>query len=209
MTGAFTGWLAANPEPAVNKLMHQVGALDESIDIINHEYFYRLEENGKAVNMYRDVDRLEKHLIDVSPEDKPLIRELCKAIRTLGKLDMPLDKPMDMYSALDNLKMVPKMLPLIPLMNKYSAITIGDLANKFKNPLLQNAFKQSYPSYISAFIMLMVFSSLNSGDSGIPLGGSKKLAERMAQKYVSLGGKIHYRLSNRQNQSIQTGKPLA
>jgi phytoene desaturase len=187
-------WLVGSkPGTAVNKLMREVGALDDSVDIVNHEYFYRVEENGIAVNMYRNVDRLEKHLMEISPQDEPLIREVCKAIRTLGKLDMPLDKPMDMYSAIDNLKMVPKMLPFMSLLNKYSAITIGDLANKFKHPLLQNAFKQAYPHYISAFILLMILSSLNSGDSGLPMGGSKKLAERIAQKYVSLGGKIHYR----------------
>jgi phytoene desaturase len=187
-------WLVGSkPGTAVNKLMHEVGALDDYVDIVNHEYFYRVEENGIAVNMYRNVDRLEKHLIEISPEDEPLIHEICKAIRAIGKMNMPIDKPMDMYSTLDNLKMVPKMLPLMPLLKKYSAITIGELASKFKHLLLQNAFKQSYPSYLSAFILLMVFSSLNSGDSGLPLGGSKKLAERMAQKYVSLGGKIHYR----------------
>ena len=187
-------WLVGSkPGTSVNKLMHQVGALDDSIGIINHEYFYRIEENGIIVNMYRNVDRLEKHLVEISPQDEPLIRETCKAIRALGKLDMPLDKPMDMYSTLDNLKMVPKMLPFMSLMKKYSAITIGDLANKFKHPLLQNAFKQGYPSNLSAFILLMIFSSLNLGDSGLPMGGSKKLAERMAQRYVSLGGKIHYR----------------
>ena len=172
--------------------MRQVGALDDSVDIVNHEYFYRVEENGEAVNMYRNIDRLEEHLIEISPEDKPLIREVCKAIRAIGKLDIPVDKPMDMYSALDNLKMIPKMLPFMPLLKKYSAITVGDLANKFKHPLLQNAFKQAYPSYLSAILVPMLFSSLNSGDSGLPMGGSKKFAERIAQKYVSSGGKIYY-----------------
>ena len=103
--------------------------------------------------------------------------------------------------------MFPKMLPIMSLMNKYSAMTVGDLANKFKHPLLQNAFKQSYPPYISAIIMIMIFSSLNSGDSGLPIGGSKKLAERMAKKYISLGGKIHYRQQLTKSK-FKTAKPL-
>ena len=90
-------WLVGSKSgTSVNKLLHQVGALDDSVDIVNHEYFYRVEEKGKALNMYRNVDRLEKHLIEISPEDEPLISEVCKAIRTFGKLEMPLDKPMDM-----------------------------------------------------------------------------------------------------------------
>ena len=105
-------WLVGSKSgTSVNKLLHQVGALDDSVDIVNHEYFYRVEEKGKALNMYRNVDRLEKHLIEISPEDEPLISEVCKAIRALGKLEMPLDKPMDMYSTIDNLKMLPKILP--------------------------------------------------------------------------------------------------
>ncbi len=185
-------WLVGSKAgTAVNQLMYQVGALDDSVGIINHEYFYRIEDGGEAVNMYRDVNRLEEHLIAVSPQDEPLIREVCKAIRALGKLDMPIDKPMEMYSTFDNLKMVPKMLPFMSLMKKYSAITIGELADQFKHPLIKNAFKQGYPSNLSALILLMIFSSLNSGDSGLPMGGSKKLAERMEKKYISLGGKIH------------------
>jgi phytoene desaturase len=142
--------------------------------------------------MYRNVDRLEEHLIETSPQDEPLIRETCKAIRALGKLDMPIDKPMDMYSTLDNFKMIAKMLPFMSLMKKYNSITIEDFAEKFKHSLLRDAFKQSYPKQLAAILLLMIFSSLNSGDSGIPLGGSKKFAERIAKRYTSLGGKIHY-----------------
>ena len=79
-------------------------------------------------------------------------------------------------------------------MNKYSAITVGELASKFKHPLLQNAFKQAYPRLPKRIHPAGgFFFAFNSGDSGLPMGGSKKLAERMAKKYISLGGKIHYR----------------
>jgi phytoene dehydrogenase-like protein len=142
--------------------------------------------------MYRSVDRLEQHMLEISPQDEPLIREMCGVIRKLGKMDMPIDKPMDMYSALDNLKMMPKMLPLLSLMRKYSSLTIGTFAEQFKNPLLRNAFKMSYPNELIAILPMMILSSLNAGDSGVPIGGSKKFAERIAKRYTSLGGKIHY-----------------
>jgi phytoene dehydrogenase-like protein len=186
-------WLVGSkPGTPVNTLMHTVGALDETVGIVNHEYFYCAEENGETVYMYRNVDRLEKHLLAVSPQDEKLIRETCKAIKALGKLEMPLDKPAELYSTADNLKMLPKIFPYMGLMRKYSSVTIEEFANQFKHPLIQNAFKQGYPTNLSALVLLMIFSSLNQGDSGLPLGGSKKLAERMAQKYASLGGKIHY-----------------
>jgi phytoene desaturase len=186
-------WLVGSkPGTPVNKLLREIGALDDSIGIVNNEYFYRAEADGQTVNMYTNVDRLEAHLTELSPQDAPLIRDMCKAIRTIGKLDMPIDKPMEMYSAFDNLKMLPKMLPVMGLMKKYSAVTIGEFADQFKHPLIRDAFKQSYPNDLIALLPLMIFSSLNDGDSGIPMGGSKKLAQRIAKRYSSLGGKIHY-----------------
>lgn len=185
-------WLVGSkPGTSVNKLLREIGALDDSVGIVNNEYFFRTEADGQAVNMYTNVDRLEQHLTEVSPQDTPLINEMCKAIRTLGKLDMPIDKPRDMYSTLDNLKMLPKMLPVMGLMKKYTALTIGEFADQFKHPLIRDAFKQSYPNDLIALLPLMIFSSLNGGDSGIPMGGSKKLAQRIAKRYTSLGGKIH------------------
>lgn len=205
--GECTGWnrsgyyfdgcihwlLGSKPGTSVNNLFRVIGALDDSVGIVNHEYFFRVEENGQAVNMYRNVDRLEQHLLEISPQDEPLIRETCKAIRTLGKIDMPIDKPADMYSATDNFKMLAKMLPYLSLMRKYSAKTVGEFADKFKHHLLRDAFKQVYPDYLTAILPLMIFASLNSGDAGVPLGGSKKFAERIVMKYTSLGGKIHYK----------------
>jgi hypothetical protein len=155
--------------------MRTVGALDDSVGIVNPEYFYRLEEAGQAINMYRNTDRLEQHLLEISPQDEPLIRELCRAIRAVGKMDMPIDKPADMYSAFDNLKMFAKMLPMLSLIRKYSSINIGEFADKFKSPLLRDMFKTSYPNELIALLPLMILSSLNSGDSGIPMGGSKKI----------------------------------
>ncbi len=154
--------------------------------------FTNSKTTGKTVYMYRDVDRLEKHLTEISPEDAPLIHQTCRAIRRFGKMDIPIDKPVDMYSTLDNLKMLLKMLPVISLMKKYGTITVGNLSKQFKHLLLQEAFSKAYPDYVTAYILLAIFSSLNSGDSGIPVGGSKKLATRIEQKYLSLGGKIHY-----------------
>ncbi len=41
-------WLVGSkPGMPVNKLLREVGALDDSIDIVNNEYFYQLENNGK------------------------------------------------------------------------------------------------------------------------------------------------------------------
>lgn len=186
-------WLVGSrPGTPVNRVWREVGALNDSISIVNHDFFYSFEENGKTLKIYKNVDRYEKHLLEISPEDEPLIREMCKVIRAFTKMEMPIDKPMDMYSWLDKFKMMLKMLPVMSYFKKYGAMTVKDFAEQFKNPLLRNVF-QVYPNKLSSFLPLMINASINSGDSGLPMGGSKKFASRMEQKYYSLGGKIYYR----------------
>jgi phytoene desaturase len=186
-------WLVGSkPGTSLNRVWREVGALDDTIGIVNHDCFSRFEENGEALNTYRNVDRYEKHLLEISPEDEPLIREMCKAIRAFTKMEMPVDKPMDMYSRLDTVKMMLRMLPVMSYFKKYGAMTVKDFAEQFKHPLLRHAF-QVYPNKLSSFVPLMIHSSINSGDSGLPMGGSKRFAGRMEQKYLSLGGKIYYR----------------
>jgi phytoene dehydrogenase-like protein len=197
----------SNPGTALNKLWQQVGALDDTIHIHNHEYFYQYEEKGKNVKIYRDVNRLEKHLLDLAPEDSRLIHEMCKAIRVLKKMEMPVENPMDMASFLDVLKMIDKTVSMMSYYKKYNGITIKDFAEQFKQPVLQRAFQFEIPNRYSAISLLLILAGMNTGDCGWPMGGSKEFTHRMEKKYLSLGGKIHYK-SKIEKINIADGKAM-
>jgi hypothetical protein len=50
-------------------------------------------------------------MIELAPEDRNVIREFASTIRTLRKMDMPVDKAPELYNLIDMLKMV-KMRPM-------------------------------------------------------------------------------------------------
>jgi phytoene desaturase len=183
-------WLTGSRKgTSIRRIWDDTGA----VEIINNDVFVRFELDGRILNIYTDVNKLEKHLLELSPNDKLAIKELCNGVRNFTGIGIPIDKPYDMMSAIDGLKMLPQ-LPKLLKTAKYNNTTMKEFASQFKDPLLRFAFESilyspDYPSL--AFISTL--ASLNDGDGGYPLGGSLALSRRMEKKYQSLGGKVYYK----------------
>lgn len=187
-------WLVGSKKGTpLYKLWETIGALDDSIDIINNDKFISYDSGNSIVHIYRNLDRLEKHLLEVAPEDKKMIIEFCKDAKRVTKLDMPVEKPFDMFTKKDLFKMIFKMLPIAKTMQKYEKISLAELIEKFKNPELKIAIKAMIPSNFKAFALLSTLASMHANDSGWPAGGSLALAKRVADKFLSLEGKINYK----------------
>ena len=187
-------WLMGSKKgTALHKLWETVGALDGSIDIVNNKTFFSYQSGGKIVNIYRDLDRLQEHLLDIAPEDKDFIIEFCRDTKKFIKLDMPVDKPLDMYTKMDLLKLIFKMLPIMGTVQKYEKLSIKELALKIKNPLLRTVFSAMIPENYKATSLPSTLASLHINDSGWPAGGSLALSKRVAKRFEGLGGKIHYK----------------
>lgn len=186
-------WLVGSKSGTdLNKLWLDTGALDDSVKVINHKVFSRYEEDGKAVNFYTDADRLESHLMEIAPEDKKEIKNFIRAVRKMGNFGMPVDKPMDMMTAGDGLKFAAGNLGSFGLLMKYTKMTMGELAQKFKNPLLKRAIKSTMSDYYTSLALLTTLAGMNAGDCGYPEGGSRVMAKRMEKRYLDLGGKVFY-----------------
>ncbi len=71
-------------------------------------------------------------------------------------------------------------------------MTLGELAEKFKNPLLKNALLASAPEDTMAMSFVSAVAGMCAGDHGVPFGGSRAFAERIEKKFISLGGKIFF-----------------
>ena len=187
-------WLTGSgPETSLYKLWRATGALDDSVTVVNHDSFVRYEEDGRAVELYTNADKLEKHLMEISPQDKAEIKKLCKAIRALGEFGMPIDKPMDMMTAGDGIKFAAKAAGKMRMLSRYNKIKVKDLAAQFKEPLIRRALMAAIPGDYVATAIVMTLAGMNAGDGGFPVGGSRAFAKRMEQKYLSLGGKMTYK----------------
>jgi len=176
----------------LNRLWNDIGVLDDSVEIINHEILIRYEDGDKAVDLYTNADKLERHLLNISPQDKRAIKKLCDNIRKIGCIDIPTGRPIDKMKLADGFNFMIKYMGKIMKVKALEKIRIEDYAKEFKEPLLQRFLTLMSPGGTASGIPFMI-SGMHDGDSGYPLGGSRALSRRMEKRYLDLGGKVFYK----------------
>ncbi|MFH0843457.1 MAG: NAD(P)/FAD-dependent oxidoreductase [Bacteroidota bacterium] len=187
-------WLVgSNPESSMYQFWEEAG-IAQGRKIINMDEYMRFESNdGRTVIFYCDVDRLERHLLEVSPSDREAIREFTCGIRMCLSFDAPAG----------NAPFLKRLYGLIRLglnfavngrkFSKYMKITAEEFSSHFRDPLLKAALKEMWMPEFSILFMFFTFAYLHKKNAGYPLGGSTPMSEALEKRYLSLGGKINYR----------------
>ena len=184
-------WLVGTKKGTpIQRLWESVGALDD-VGIYHPESFLAFEYQNITVNFYRDLERLKSSWLEISPNDRNSIEEFCNIVKKLQSFQMPVGKPMDMMNIVEKIRYMASMKDIGPIMQKYSKISVQELACKFKHPALRGAINSFMPEGdFSAISVLFPLGTFTGNQSSIPYGGSKALAMRMVDKYVSLGGEV-------------------
>jgi phytoene dehydrogenase-like protein len=181
----LTGSSMAYPE--YYGMWEDIGLI-QNRQIFDPEVFMRWEaKDGKVLCMYTDINRLEQHLLELAPEDRGVILDMCKAMRAFASY-MP--KPPD--GLLDSLVGLFKMAPLMPHFQKWGRLSMQELAEKFSSPFLRSAFAEMWFPEMSAMGLLFTLAMLHNKGAGYPMGGSLPMALSVAKRYCALGGEIHY-----------------
>jgi phytoene desaturase len=144
-------WLVGSREDGLmNNLWQELGALKDT-EVVNHEEFMRFQDtDGRELILYTDIDRLEKHLLELSPADGKAIHEMAELIVKLGNFSPPMDKPRELMSAIDGLITIPRMMPRMSIFKKYGQMTMEEFMEQFSDPLLRkglSAFAMGIPGF--------------------------------------------------------------
>jgi phytoene desaturase len=183
-------WLVGTKEGTpLHRLWTAVGALD-GVEIYHPDSFLAFEHDGVTVTMYRDLDRLKSSWLSISPGDRDAIEEFCHLILQLQSYDEPADKPADMMSLPEKIRMLSEMKSAGMVMRKYGKTSLEEYARAFRHPALRAALASFLPDGYSASSILFALASFTKGQASIPRGGSRAFAARMAERYLSLGGLI-------------------
>jgi phytoene dehydrogenase-like protein len=75
-------------------------------------------------------------------------------------------------------------------MAKYKGMDTQDLMNRFHHPLIRALLRDFCTKESPAYSFPLAYGNFLSGDGGIPAGGSRKMALRMAERFTSLGGRL-------------------
>lgn len=165
----------------------EIGLIQDR-EIFNPEIFSRIEgKNGEVLNMYCDARRLEKHLIELAPEDEKFIHDMCNAIIRFSSWNSGTSA-----GFFNRIKSMLSMASTMPLLMKWGRMTMNDFGNHFKNPFLRDAFTKMWMPEMTAVGLLVTMALLHQKAAGYPIGGSLPMALAVEKRYLSLGGQIHY-----------------
>lgn len=185
-------WLTGTDEKTgIYKLWKTVGALGD-VKVINDDILFTVVRNNKILNFYRDLNKLENHLKEISPEDNKNIEELIETIKAFETVEVPTGKPFDHMNVFDYIKLGRSYKTVGKYMSKFAKITMSEYASKFKSELIREALDSFVPSNYCAVACFTSMGTITSGNGGWPEGGSLKMSIRMEKKYKDLGGKVFY-----------------
>jgi len=173
-------WLTGSrPASPFYQIWQELGVLPE-LTIVNHEQLVRIEhKSGKALTFPSNVDQMEQQLQQIAPIDAPLIGQLCQVVRQLSQADK-------LERFLFQIGTAQQDLPI------WASGTTEQFAARLQDPFLRETFLQGFAGYGTMFFLLLYLVLQNMKSAGYPIGGSLAFARAIEQRYIRLGGHIHY-----------------
>ncbi|MFJ7495697.1 phytoene desaturase family protein [Streptomyces sp. NPDC097727] len=180
-----------------HQVWRELGALDGKT-ITNFEMFNRVvDETGRSVVFFNDPDRLERHLLDLSPADARLIHSFCRDLRRFIDIELyPFLTAPALRTVRERAATLRTVLPAFRLFWRTAATPMHRFADRFQDPLLRRAFRNIFfqdPEGFPLLPYLFNMASAHHHNAGFPQGGSLGLARSIEERYKALGGEISYR----------------
>ena len=187
-------WLVgSDPQSNFYKIWEELGAI-QGREFVYAEQYGRIEDaDGKTFNLYSNIDRLERHMKELAPEDHKVIDEFITAVRRCTRFVSPIEKAPEVSGLLDMLKLIITQFPLLRMLWKWNRISLSEFGKRFQSPLIREAFPLMFMPDFPMTFMLMTFAWLHNRAAGYPVGGSLEFSRAIEQRYRSLGGEIQYR----------------
>ena len=187
-------WLAGSgPGFFMHRYWQEVGLL-EGREFLQHDRYgtYRAQD-GRTVDFFCDPERIEKQWLELAPEDAQAIHDFADGVRLGIRFRPPLVEQYE-SGTLEWIKFILGMMPMAGAIQKWSRLTVSELAAQFKSPLLREALLAVYEPDFSAFYMVLSqLGFMYRHQAAYPLGGSLPLALALAKRYKELGGQVQYR----------------
>jgi phytoene dehydrogenase-like protein len=178
------------------QLWEELGVVPQQ-QFVHHDELLRVSEPyGKTLIVYSNPDRLEQHLKELSPIDRRLISDFCAGISTFTRFDLSLlqQQPKASMQLGDWGKLARKMLPFICPLAQWGNLSAAEFAKRFQDPFLRRAIPQMFGwENIPVMVGMSLLAYMHTKNAGFPLSGSLQFAEKIADRYLELGGEISYK----------------
>ncbi|MCL6259901.1 FAD-dependent oxidoreductase [Aquiflexum sp. TKW24L] len=184
-------WLVGSA-PGIDfyKMWKELGVLDD-MDFHYHDSFIEYKNiQGVDVHFYTDPNRLQQHLLSISPVDARLIGDLIHNIKLLSEANLTIGRAFDLLHAGNWTKVFTENIFGADVLEKYNHMSVRNFAKKFKSKIIKKAFENFWSPDMSMSFMLLQLSYAANRIAGYPIGGSGRFMEQLTKRYTDLGGKL-------------------
>jgi phytoene dehydrogenase-like protein len=187
-------WVTGSaPGNSLYPVWQELGAV-QGRTFVYYDYFVRMiGSDGRVFSLYTDVDRLERHMKELSPADAAAAEKLCGLIRSLSDFSIPAGRPGELMGPIDGLRMMRRFAPWMKLFKELGSLTMGQFTSQLKDPLLREGLQNVlFGTTDSLFPLVMSMGPMSRKQSGYPIGGSLEFARAIERRLKSLGGTVSY-----------------
>ena len=178
-------WLTGTNQFTKNfKLWKKIGAIDETSNLHQCDYFYKSIHNDESISLYTNTEKLRLDMLSLSKEDSKEINKFIDAVNCMIKINQKQTLFVDVTN---------KAFCYPKILMKYHNLSLLDLSNKFKHPLLKKMFTDYLPKEYSSLALIFAYATFASGNGKIYKAGTKEFINNIFNKYLSLGGEIHFK----------------
>lgn len=177
-------WLTGtNPVTQTYEMWETLGALG-GVEVYQPETLYTYSLGGETLSLSRDLRVLERDMYTFSEGDDREISLFIRAVKAAETLCG--------ICAIDNKRKAPRseVIRYAPSILRYYRMSAGELAQQFHSPMLRGFLRSLLGESFGAVALLFVFATFCSDNGGIPAGSSCATAERIKERYLSLGGAL-------------------
>jgi phytoene dehydrogenase-like protein len=192
--GCLRWLIGTRPPSAFHQIWQELGAI-AGRKILDHHEILRVEgADGKSLSVPSDLDELARAFKRLAPEDGVLIDKLVRAARRCASLEPPLEKPIELMTHRERMRIGMRILPMLPVILRWKNVPVTTYIARYKNKLLREALSAiASNEHMSALVLVMVLAFRTRNTCGFVAGGSWEFAMAIANRYTRLGGTIRYK----------------
>ncbi len=178
-----------------NAMWQELGALQDR-PVVDQDEYIRISDGQHVLTVYTNPDRLQEHMLSLSPQDAHLIKPFMRGVRHFQKFDLSIlqVKPRALMTPQDWAAMGKTVLPYALDMAKWGTLSMGEFARQFRHPFLRRAVAQMFSwDEAPAMMGMCLLAYMHNKNAGFPTGASLEFARAIERRYLALGGEIEYK----------------
>lgn len=183
----FHHFFGCKPGTGIYQMWQELGGMPRELVCIE-DCTAVVSMEGKMFIDHYDLEKLKNTLIELSPADEKMINRYIKAIKVFAQ------KKIEDVMFSGSFREMIAVLPSLLYLQKWLRMNMHNFAEHFSDLFLRRAFALLIYSNPEAplFFHFMRHAGGMNGDIQWPVGGAYEFAKSIEQRYLALGGEIHY-----------------